>query len=118
MPPWRCPPWDPSQPFGERAIDEGVENQKEAGEARVDQARPMGIVAQWRRQARLVQIEPALAGQERAHLDQPQRIVRVVHRDRRHRPILGHQLHQDQEPGQAKKENEVRLARHGGEHGD
>jgi hypothetical protein len=86
------------QPFGKRVRDEEVDDQKQAGESRVDQARPMGFVTPGRIEAHFVQVEPALARKERTDLDEPERIVRVVHRRRRHGPVLGHQLHQDEQP--------------------
>ena len=64
---------------------------KQPGKAGIDQARPMGVVAGRRVEADLVQIEPAAAGEEVAHLDEPHGVVAVEQALAHLGPPLGEQ---------------------------
>ena len=97
------------QPLGQRVAQKYLEQEEQSGEAGIDQPRPMGFIADRRLDPGLAQIEPALAGEEIAYLDEPHRVVGVEQGFRRAGPIDRDQLEADGEPGEQQQDGEARL---------
>ena len=97
------------QPLGERCLEEQAEEPQREGQAGIDQARPVRLIAG--RDAPLVQVVPALPAKPVMQLREPHRIVGVEQIDRGVGPVLRDELHHDERPGEADEACERRLAR-------
>jgi hypothetical protein len=92
--------------LGEVGCCKGPESEKEAGKPSVDRARPMGVVAGRRVEANFVQVEPAAAGEEFAHVDQPHGVVAVEQAVTHLGPPLGKQKAPGCRPGHEEQDRE------------
>ena len=95
------------EPLRERMIGEGTEEQKNARQGRIEEARPMQFVRQ--RHPLLRKIEPALPREPVAHLHEPHGVVGVDQGAGGIVPM------RDQEPGdnRRQREREIRRERKG-----
>ena len=75
----------------------------------IDQTRPVRVVTGRRVDPSLVQVVPALARDEVAHLHQPHRVVVVEQRLRGAGPMLGDKLQHRQQPGEGEQQGKIRL---------
>jgi hypothetical protein len=100
-------PDGPHQAFGGRVVGEAVEYQEKSGKAGIDQARPVRVIAGGRTETRFVQVEPAVAGQELAHLHEPHGVIRVVEGLRRLRPVKDNKLHRNDEPSESEEQRDI-----------
>jgi hypothetical protein len=99
------------QPLGKRGFGNAFEQPQHSRQPGVDQSRPMGVVPVGRAEARLMQVEPAVTVDEAAHLDKPHGVVHVGQRERRGSPVVGEELQDDDQPGQAEEQGKVRHGR-------
>jgi hypothetical protein len=96
------------QPLGKGGVGELAEQPQHSGEPGVDQARPVGVIAVGRAEPRFVQVEPAMAVDETAHLDKPHGVVHVGQGQRGLCPVVRQELRDDDEPCEAQKKGDVR----------
>ncbi len=100
------------QEFGRGPPDEGLGEQDQPGDRQVDEARPVHQDAGRRREPRLEEIEPALAGQELADLDEAHRRIGIVETAQARHPAA--ECHQHgrgddrHEPGTQRRHRRVR----------
>jgi len=108
-------PYRAHQPLGRCGIGEDIEEEKEAGEPRIDQARPVRLVAERWSEPRLVQVEPTLAVEKMANLHEPHGVVHIAERFAGIGPGADDQVgcdEQECEPDQDCKMRLPNLARH------
>jgi hypothetical protein len=97
-------PGDAHQPLGQRRVRDRAEHPKRAGEAGIDQPRPVRLVA--RNDARLGEIVPAASAEPVAQLRQAHRVVGVDQREAGLAPVLHEQLDRDEQPAQTEQQGE------------
>jgi hypothetical protein len=88
-------------------LGELAEQPQHSGEPGIDQARPVGVIAVGWAEPRFVQVEPAMAVDETAHLDKPHGVVHVGQSQRRLCPVVRQELRNDHEPCEAQKKGDV-----------